>query len=426
MGLGTEFVLSADQMKRSNLIARFNSGKLSRARVALLLQISERSVSRLASRVEYFGIEGVLHRNRGRVPHNKICDEVKEKVMALVRKRYFDMNLTHIREMLMEAHQLDVPYGPLRRWCLERDLVKRKRRKKSRRRDYRTRMPSEGYMLQMDGSHHQFVKGPEWVLITCIDDASNEIAYGEFFDGETTLGCMKVFREIIKRKGIPLSVYTDKAGWSGGQKRVQFCQFKRACEELGVEVIFADSPQAKGRIERAFGTIQDRFPPMLRLMGIKTKARATEMFNEGFLPRYWNKKLKIGTKCPDSQYKAIPQGMDLDQIFCIKEIRCVGRDHVFQYKGQDYYIRTKAGRFASFEEVEIRTYPDAKKWKVFFQEAELDVVPVNRQRTTRVKPMSFQKYADEMDLDLGIKKPKNLCLKRRRDKIAEKITRQNR
>jgi hypothetical protein len=378
----------------------------------------------MAFRLEYFGIEGLLHRNRGRTPSNKICDEVTARVMKLDRSRYFDMNLTHIREVLMETHQLDVPYGPLRRWCMEKDLVKRKRKKRSRRRDYRTRMPAEGYMLQMDGSHHEFIKGVEWVLITCIDDASNEIAYGEFFDGETTLACMKVLRKIIEIKGIPLSIYTDKAGWSGGQKRTLFSQFKRACEELGIEVIFADSPQAKGRIERAFGTIQDRLPPLLRLTRVKSKKRATEAFNEAFLPRYWNKKLRLPTMCADSQYRPVPEGLDLAEIFCTKEIRSVRRDHVFQYRGEQYYIQTKADRFAHFEEVELRTYTNGT-WRVYCQDLLLSVVPVSKQRTTKVKPQSFTDFADEVDLGAGVVRAKNLCLKRRRDKIAENRTGQS-
>ena len=100
-------------------------------------------------------------------------------------------------------------------------------------------MPQEGLLLQMDGSHHKFNGKDNWVLISCIDDATSEVPYAEFFKGETTLGCMKVLREIIKLKGVPKAIYTDKAGWSGGQKRTEFSQFQRACEKLGIQLIYA-------------------------------------------------------------------------------------------------------------------------------------------------------------------------------------------
>ena len=131
-------------------------------------------------------------------------------------------------------------------------------------------MPAEGYLLQMDGSPHRYNGRDIWSLILAIDDATSEIPHGEFFLSETTTACMQVLRRIVEKKGLPRALYVDKAGWAGGGKRVEFCQFHRACEELGIQVLFANSPEAKGRVERSFNTIQDRIIPELRLAKIKT------------------------------------------------------------------------------------------------------------------------------------------------------------
>lgn len=149
-------------------------------------------------------------------------------------------------------------------------------------------MPQEGLLRQMDGCHHKSNGKDEWCLIAAIDDATSDIPFAEFFEnGETTLNCMKVLEEIIKRKGVPKAIYTDKAGWAGGGKRTDFSQFKRACEKLGIQIIFADSPEAKGRIERTFRTFQDRLIPELRLHGFTEVRSANRYLIDEFVEKYW-------------------------------------------------------------------------------------------------------------------------------------------
>lgn len=132
----------------------------------------------------------------------------------------------------------------------------------------RPRMANEGFLLQMDGSPHFFVPLKEWVLIAAIDDATNSIPAAEFFESEATANCMEILEQVIKTKRVPWGVYVDRAGWLGGCKRQQFGEFKRACEELDIEVIFANSPQGKGRIERWFQVPQDRLVAELRSKNI--------------------------------------------------------------------------------------------------------------------------------------------------------------
>jgi hypothetical protein len=248
------FMSKQDQFKYRQ-ITEFRSGRLSRLKAAQLLGLSERSISRLASQVVKYGISGVVHGSRGKLPRNKLDEKVKAKVMKLVTKHYYDFNMLHCLEMLDRRHRLKVGRETFRKWCHEKQLVKRKKRRRLQPRVYRSRMPAEGYLLQMDGSPHRYNGRDVWSLILAIDDATSEIPYGEFFPAETTAACMKVLGEIIRRKGLPRALYVDRAGWAGGGKRIEFTQFHRACEELGIQIIFANSPEAKGRVERAFNTI---------------------------------------------------------------------------------------------------------------------------------------------------------------------------
>ena len=205
-------------------------------------------------------------------------------------------------------------------------MVKNPRRKRRKKHVFRPRLPQEGLMLQMDGSHHKFNGRDNWVLISCIDDATSEIPYAEFFDGETTINCMKVLREIIKKKGVPKTLYTDRAGWSGGMKRQDFSQFQRACEELGIKVIYANSPQAKGRVERSYRTIQDRLIPELRLKKIKSMKKANEYLQKKWLPNYWNKEKTVPPYEKETSYSPLSPYLNLDEILALQDTRIISSD----------------------------------------------------------------------------------------------------
>ena len=152
-------------------------------------------------------------------------------------------------------------------------------------------MEAPGLLMQMDGSTHRWFGDKKSCLIALIDDATSEI-HAEFFDAETTLGCLKVLRDYIERRGLFKVLYVDKAGIFGGPKRCNFSQVKRACEELGIEIIFANSAQGKGRIERSFDTFQDRLVPELRLKRIKRMESANRYLQETFIPDYWENKIR--------------------------------------------------------------------------------------------------------------------------------------
>jgi hypothetical protein len=430
-----EFFLSKQDQFRYRQLREFMEGKVSRLETARLVQLSERSVTRLAGRIHELGIKAVVHGHRGRVAPNVTDKKLKLQVLKLVEEKYWDFNMTHCLEILRERHKLEVPYGPFRRWCHEKQLVKRKKRRRAKARHLRSRMPAEGYLLQMDGSPHYYNGVDIWHLIIAIDDATSEIPYAEFCSYEDTLSCMRVIKTIIKKKGIPRAIYVDRAGWSGGQKRVEFSQFKRACEELGIMVLFAESPQAKGRVERAHDTFQDRIIPELRVRKLKTMAQANEYLNSTFLPEYWNVKNVVQPRQLHSEYRRLDQRVDLEQIFCIKKSRALAADHTFSFGGLLYAIRSKLERSLKGKRIELRFYANhLTPMSIYFEDKKLEWKKVHVQRKHQQAPdESYESYAARIDEWLKPKKKnrdtnriKNLVKNQRkiakRDIYAEKLS----
>jgi transposase len=318
----------------------FRAGKLTRREAALKLGISEKSVTRKAKRIRETGLSGLRHGNKQRPASNRRPDALKQEVLTLLRERYFDFNLAHARDKLLAEHGIQLSYGTLHAWARQAGVGRgQRKRRTSRARIQRERMANEGLLLQMDGSHHKWNGKDEWCLIALIDDATSDIPYAEFFAGETTLACLKVLRQVIEKKGIPDIIYTDEAGWADRSgKRQQFSQFKRACEELGIRLITTRSAEAKGRIERAWRTCQDRLVPEFRLAGIQSMLDGNRYLQQVFLPSYWREKLTVEPRSAVTRYRPVPVHMNLDQIFCLKYERHVASDHTISYENQRYRI----------------------------------------------------------------------------------------
>ena len=346
-------------------VSDFLNGKLSRKEVATVLEVRERTVSRIARRIEAKGMLAGVHGNRNRVPWNKKDEGLKESVMGLVKRQYFDFNVTHALEKLKSEHGIIVGYETLRGWCHEAKLVKRGKRRKAIARYRRSRMQSEGLLLQMDGSPHRYNGKDEWCLIAAIDDATSDIPYGEFFHSEDTINCMTVLQKIIEKKGIPYALYVDGAGCLGGGKRAHFNQFERAAGELGIRVIVASSAEAKGRIERAWNTIQDRIIPEMRIRKIHRMPAANDYLQNQFLPNYWAKRNTVTAKSPDSRYTALHRTVDLKEVLCLKEYRTVGKDHTLSWGGTIYELQSPLKYSIYRQKIELRTYQDLT-WKAYF------------------------------------------------------------
>jgi transposase len=358
-------LMSKSEQFTYQTVLEFMQGRLTRREAAELLQIRERSISRLARRVREKGFLGAAHGNRGRPASNRSPEALEQMVMDLVEKRYFDFNMTHALEKLRDEQGIEVAYETFRKWCHKRNFVKRRKRRSAKARHHRVRMPNEGLLLQFDGSPHRYNGKDDWCLIAAIDDATSEIPYAEFFLSEDTLSCMRVIEQIIRKKGVPHAIYVDRAGWFGGMKRQNFSQFKRACEDLGIRVIFASSAEAKGRIERAWDTIQDRIVPEMRIRNISRMPQANYYLQEQFLPNYWKAKNTVTPRSLETRYQPLPSHIDLKEIFCIKEYRAVTRSHTLSWDNVTYRFESPMKYSVRGQKIEIRTYQDLT-WEAFF------------------------------------------------------------
>ena len=323
-----------------DIVAKVAEGKIDIVNAAKLLGKSRRTIERYLKKYRKVGIQFVIHQNTGRSPPNKSCDDKKRTVQNLIRKKYFDVNLTHLRELLQDNEGIRVKRETLRSWAHEIHHVKRAKRRRSQVRKRRERMEFPGLLLQMDGSTHRWFGNSKSCLIAIIDDASSEI-HAQFFESETTLACLKVLRDTITQKGIFKTLYVDKAGIFGGPKRCNFSQVKRACSELGIEIIFANSPQGKGRIERSFDTFQDRLVPELRLNGIQDMDGANRYLQGDFIPSFWRKHMEVIPRSRVSEFTPVPEHIDLDDIFVIKDYRKIRNDHTFSYGNKFYLMVTE-------------------------------------------------------------------------------------
>ena len=180
---------------------------------------------------------------------------------------------------------------------------------------------------------------------------------------------MKVLRKIIEKKGIPKAIYTDHAGWSGGGKRTEFSQFKRACDELGIHVIFANSPEGKGRIERTFRTVQDRLIPELRINKIKSMEKANEYLSEQFVNNYWNKEKTVLPDNPQSEYTRPDPFKDLDLILTVEETRVISNDQTVSWEGKRFKVKSNRLNYGSFE-AKFKTDANGKT-RVFVRDQEI-------------------------------------------------------
>lgn len=341
--------MSFGEVRRLKVVQSAIDSQTTQKSAALMLGLSERQVRRLIKAVREKGELGIIHGSRGRPSNRSFPDEVRKRVLSLYRERYPDFGPTFAAEKLLELDGIKISDETLRKLLLEAGLWK-KRRKGWIHRRWRQRKECFGEMVQMDGSHHDWLegRGPELVLMGYIDDATNT-TYGRFHDYEGTLPAMDSFQGYVREYGLPISVYLDRhttykspkklTEWEKIGGKEPLSQFERALAELGVEVIHALSPQAKGRIERLFGVLQDRLVKEMRLRGIKTKDEANE-FLEEYLPRY-NERFKV---CPATEADAhvrLPGDFNLDRHLCIKTGRTIRNDNTLAHDGRLYQVEEK-------------------------------------------------------------------------------------
>lgn len=351
-------VMSLREVKRLKTIQSAIDRRITQKTVSTMLGLSERQIRRLVKAVKEKGHRGIIHRSRGCPSNHRLSEEKKEEVIKLYRDKYPDFGPTFATEKLLALDGIKLSTETLRKWLIAAGLWKKKR-KRSVYRQWRPRRSCFGAMVQMDGSHHDWLegRGPKLVLMAYIDDATN-IIYARFYDYEGTLPAMDSFKRYVKLYGLPLSVYLDRhttyksskklTQWDEADDTEFLSQFERALKELEVEVIHALSPQAKGRVERLFGVLQDRLVKEMRLQGIKTKDKANA-FLETYLPQH-NKRFKV---CPANETDAhvrLPDYFNLDRYLCIKAQRTIRKDNTIAYNRRLYQLEQSGGKKVCIEE----------------------------------------------------------------------------
>ena len=337
------------ELKRLDVIRKVMERVIKQVEAAEILSLSGRQIRRIVKRIRREGDRGIVHRLRGRPSNRRTPDPVKDKVIRLYRAQYKDFGPTLASEKLLEREGIRMSDETLRRWLLEAGDWKKSRRHRSHR-QWRERKAHEGEMVQMDGSHHDWFegRGPWCVLMGYIDDARGRV-FGRFYGYEGTIPAMDSFKRYIRKYGLPLSVYLDRyKTYKSTAKpsledelndREPLSDFERALKELGVEVRHANSPQAKGRIERLFRTLQDRLVKEMRLRRISTLEEANA-FLEEYLPIY-NRRFSVRPRERGNLHRPLARGLDLDAILCIKTERTLRNDFTVAHHRKLYQVEDK-------------------------------------------------------------------------------------
>jgi transposase len=314
-------------------------GELLMAKAADLLGLSTRQVRRLRRAYRQHGPKALVHGNRGRQSSRRVREAIRKRIVSLARTTYAGVNHKHLSELLAEREGLTLSHPTIHRILRAAGLRSPRRRRPPRHRRRRERMPQAGLLVQLDGSTHPWLdhRGPRLTLIAAIDDATGEVLAATFRDQEDAHGYFEILHALTQTKGIPVAAYSDRHGiFHRTIKRPLTLQeqlagkpaptqLARALQELGTRWIPASSPQAKGRIERLFGTFQDRLRVELRLGGVTDRDGANAFLRE-FLRRY-NARFAQPPADVTSAYRPWPAGLDPQTVFCFKYQRVVSNDN---------------------------------------------------------------------------------------------------
>ena len=306
------------------------------APAADMMELSRRHTKRLLAAFRRDGPAALAHSNRGRRPHNAIPEEAAAAVVKLASNGYAGANHSHLTELLREREGIDLSRPTVRRILLKAGLGSPRSRRSQQHRFRRKRMPQEGMFIQVDGSPHPWLedRGPRFVLLLAVDDATGVVGQAVFHPSEDTRGYLALLESLVQQWGIPLALYSDrhaafKYNARQGPVLYESTQFARVMRELGIQQIFPLSPQAKGRVERMASTFQDRLVTELRLAGASTMDQANAILQE-FLPRF-NARFAVAAEQPEPAYRPVPEELSLTETVSIRHTRKVGGDKTVKY-----------------------------------------------------------------------------------------------
>jgi transposase len=403
--------MSIKEQQRSKVLTRLIVGEVTAAEAAVLLDLSERQVWRLKARLVRDGPAGLVHGNRGRPSPRRIPDVVRARVVELARTTYDGANDSHLAELLTEEQGLTLSRQSVQRLLRAAGQRTLRPRRRPRHRGRRDRMPQEGLLVQADGSRHDWLgdRGPRLTLIGIVDDATGTLLAATFRAQEDTTGYLVCLRDMVRRYGVPAALYRDRhtlfeASRTPLSLEEQLAdtrtptQLGRALGELGITSIAAQSPQAKGRIERAWGTLQDRLVFELRRAGAADLASANVVLAR-YIPRF-NRRFRVAARNAEPAWRPVPPGLRLDHVCSFRYRRVVANDHTIRAgatilqlppgPGRRGYARTRVelqlrldGRLVVWDgERELASVPapddPAKLRSLHAAKAELTVAPPSR------------------------------------------------
>jgi transposase len=333
-----EITMSIEEQRRTMVLTRVVAGSLSIREAVALLGLSERSVWRLKRRFLVDGPAGLVHGNRGRPSSRRLDDTRRARIIELAGGRFDGANDSHLVDLLAEEG-LVVSRATVQRILRAAGRPSPRHRRPPRHRSRRDRMPQAGLLVQLDGSRHDWLeaRGPRLTLVGAIDDATGILTGATFREQEDVAGYLEILRDTVRRHGLPSAVYHDRHTIFVAPTKVPLTleeqlvdrrtptQFGRALAELGIGSIAAWTPQAKGRIERVWGTLQDRLVTELRLAGAADRNAANRVLRR-FIPRF-NRRFAVPPTDPTAAWRPLPTGLRLDAICCLKYRRVVASDH---------------------------------------------------------------------------------------------------
>jgi len=352
------YLMTKKELTRVYVIKSLIEDKMESRDAAEVLNLSERQIKRLKAGVKKEGEVFVIHKNRGRKPKHTIPDKIRDKIVFLALTKYKGVNYTHLAELLREEEGITVSQSSVSRILKAKGIKSPRKHKPPKPHRSRERKSQEGLLLQMDASPYEWIPGIKCSLHGAIDDARGNITGLYFCENECLNGYFEVKRQTILEYGLPVSVYVDrhiifKAPSNAKPtiddefegKTLAYTQFSRAMQELSIGMVYAYSPQAKGRIERLWGTLQDRLALELRLAGISSLKEANA-FLPGFIQRF-NARFAVVPREPQSAYRPLPvcrqrtgreEHINIDYILCRKETRKASQGSTFSFGGQTYQL----------------------------------------------------------------------------------------
>ena len=337
--------MTGQEQQRAIVLTRFLAGELTVTEAAELMGRSTRQVRRLAARFHDLGPAALVHGNRGRVSPRRVPDELRTRIVALARGDYDGVNDCHLTDLLEEREGIRLSRVTVRRLLRAASVATPRRRRAPKHRRHRERMPQEGLLVQLDGSDHDWLegRGPRLTLLAAVDDATGRVVAATFRDEEDAAGYFELLLALVRGHGLPVAVYRDRAGTfeqpegklppaelrlADGRRPTQV---GRALSELGIRSIAARSPQAKGRVERGFGTHQDRLVSELRLAGAADRAAANGVL-AGYVERH-NTRFAVAPREPRPAWRVLPEDVDPEAVLCFRYSRVVANDHTVRIGG---------------------------------------------------------------------------------------------